>query len=163
MSAFLGLNILMGINQLPKIKQYWDSDLFLGNAGFKTIMPSRRFWILNRYLSYFGPAARKSNRQTCGPLFQSSKKLFKMFMCLEKIFQFDEGLVEFNGYFYFWLTFKQYMPKKPNKFVIKVWKLADSETYFGRQQNAGISKGLRKNEHFQGCLVNLKNFVKNHL
>ena len=28
-------------NQLPKIKQYWDSDLFLGNAGFKTTMP---FW-----------------------------------------------------------------------------------------------------------------------
>jgi hypothetical protein len=35
MSAFLGLNISMGINQLPKISLYWDSDLFFGNTGFK--------------------------------------------------------------------------------------------------------------------------------
>ena len=38
----------------------------------------------------------------------------------------DECLIKFNGR----LSFKQYMPKKPNKFGIKVWMLADSETYF---------------------------------
>ena len=89
MSAFLGLNILMGINQLPKIKQYWDSDLFLGNAGFKTIMPSRRFWILNRYLSYFGPAARKSNRQTCknlAPYFKAQKNFSRCLCAWKKYF-----------------------------------------------------------------------------
>ncbi|CAB3997610.1 Hypothetical predicted protein [Paramuricea clavata] len=36
----------------------------------------------------------------------------------------DEGLIKFNGR----LSFKQYMPKKTNKFGIKVWMLADSET-----------------------------------
>ncbi|KAL9983136.1 hypothetical protein ACROYT_G005268 [Oculina patagonica] len=38
----------------------------------------------------------------------------------------DEGLVKFNGR----LSFKQYMPVKPDKFGIKVWLLADAETYY---------------------------------
>lgn len=31
MRAYLGLNIIMGINQLPSNKDYWVKDLFLGN------------------------------------------------------------------------------------------------------------------------------------
>ncbi|XP_028416126.1 piggyBac transposable element-derived protein 4-like [Dendronephthya gigantea] len=49
MSAFFGLNILIGINRLPRISLYWDSDIFLGNSGFKTTIPLRRFWILKKY------------------------------------------------------------------------------------------------------------------
>ena len=55
MCSFFGLNILMGINQLPKISLYWDSDLFLGNAGFKTTIPLKCFWILNRYFHISDP------------------------------------------------------------------------------------------------------------
>ena len=59
---------------------------------------------------------------------------------LGKNISIDEGLIKFNGR----LSFKQYMPKKPNKFGIKIWMLADSETYFvprfqvylGKRQNA---------------------------
>jgi hypothetical protein len=61
MSAFFGLNILMGINKLPTIRSYWDSNLFLGNAGFKTTIPVKRFEIFKQVFSYFGPAARKPN------------------------------------------------------------------------------------------------------
>lgn len=38
MRAYLGLNIVMGINQLPSYKDYWSKDLFLGNEGTKSIM-----------------------------------------------------------------------------------------------------------------------------
>ena len=38
----------------------------------------------------------------------------------------DEGLEKFNGR----LSFKQYMPMKPDKFGIKVWLLADTDTYY---------------------------------
>ena len=38
----------------------------------------------------------------------------------------DEGLVKFNGR----LSFKQYMPMKPDKFGIKVWMLADADNYY---------------------------------
>jgi hypothetical protein len=59
-SAFFGLNILKGINQLPKISLYWDSDLLLGNTGFKTTIPLKHFFILNRYFHISDP--RQENK-----------------------------------------------------------------------------------------------------
>ncbi|XP_013863760.1 piggyBac transposable element-derived protein 4 [Austrofundulus limnaeus] len=50
MKAYVGLNILMGINQLPDTGMYWASDIFIGNAGFKKTMTSRRFEKLTQYL-----------------------------------------------------------------------------------------------------------------
>ena len=141
MSAFFGLNILMGINELPKISLYWDSDLFLGNAGFKTTIPLKRFWLLNRYFHISDP--RQENRTDkltkIRPLISKLENAFQRVYVPGKNLSIDEGLVKFNGR----LSFKQYMPKKPNKFGIKVWMLADSETYFvprfqvylGKQEN----------------------------
>ncbi|CAG07888.1 unnamed protein product [Tetraodon nigroviridis] len=50
MRAYMGLNILMGINQLPDTGMYWASDIFIGNAGFKKTMTARRFEKLTQYL-----------------------------------------------------------------------------------------------------------------
>uniref|UniRef100_A0A3B3Y771 PiggyBac transposable element-derived protein domain-containing protein n=1 Tax=Poecilia mexicana TaxID=48701 RepID=A0A3B3Y771_9TELE len=50
MKAYVGLNILMGINQLPDTGMYWASDIFIGNAGFKKTMTARRFEKLTQYL-----------------------------------------------------------------------------------------------------------------
>ena len=33
MRAFFGMNVIMGINNLPGYKLYWHKDSFLGNAG----------------------------------------------------------------------------------------------------------------------------------
>ena len=49
MSAFFGLNILMGINQLPNKRLCWDSNPFLGNAGFKKTISLKHFKLLSRY------------------------------------------------------------------------------------------------------------------
>ena len=35
MRAFFGMNVIMGINNLPGYKLYWHKDSFLGNAGIK--------------------------------------------------------------------------------------------------------------------------------
>ena len=142
MSAFFGLNILMGINQLPKISLYWNSDLFLGNAGFKTTIPLKRFWISNRYFHISDPWQENPMDKLAKirPLISKLKNAFQNVYVPGKNLSIDEGLIKFNGR----LSFKQYMPKKPNKFGIKIWMLADSETYFvprfqvylGKQQNA---------------------------
>ena len=128
MSAFFGLNILMGINQLPRIPLYWNSDLFLGNTGFKTTIPLKRFWILNRYFHISDPRQENPTDKLTKirPLISKLEKAFQNVYVPGKNLSIDEGLIKFNGR----LSFKQYMPKKPNKFGIKVWMLADSETYF---------------------------------
>ena len=41
--AFLGVNILMGINKLPTIKSYWSVDEGLGNPLIQKAMARGRF------------------------------------------------------------------------------------------------------------------------
>ena len=64
MSAFFGLNIFMGINQLPNKRFYWDSNPFLGNAEFEKTISLKHFEILSRYshISITELSARGSNR-----------------------------------------------------------------------------------------------------
>ncbi|XP_028403936.1 piggyBac transposable element-derived protein 4-like [Dendronephthya gigantea] len=141
MSAFFGLNILIGINRLPRISLYWDSDIFLGNPGFKTTIPLRRFWILKKYFHISDPRQENATDKLTKirPLISKLENAFQNAYVPGKNISIDEGLVKFNGR----LSFKQYMPKKPNKFGIKVWMLADSDTYYvprfqvylGKQQN----------------------------
>ena len=49
-SAYLGLNILMGIHRLPQLDMFWDSDEFIGVEGFKKTIPKQRFKTLGKYL-----------------------------------------------------------------------------------------------------------------
>jgi len=57
----------------------------------------------------------------------------------------DEGLVKFNGR----LSFKQYIPMKPDKFGIKVWLLADADTYYVPHFQVYLGKNRMNSELFQ--------------
>ena len=56
-SVYLGLNILIGIYELPQLAMYWDSDEFLGVEGFKKTIPKHRFMTLGKYLYLVDPTA----------------------------------------------------------------------------------------------------------
>ena len=45
-SAYLGLNIYMGIHSLPQIDMFWDSDIFVAVEGCKNTIPKQRFSVL---------------------------------------------------------------------------------------------------------------------
>ena len=66
-SAFLGLNSLMGIHELPQIRMYWDSDEFIGAEGFKKTIPKQRFF----YPQQIYPPCRSHERRSSGPSVQS--------------------------------------------------------------------------------------------
>ena len=44
LAAFLGINILMGINRLPATKDYWSVEEGLGNALIQKAMRRAHFW-----------------------------------------------------------------------------------------------------------------------
>ena len=50
LDAWLGLNILFGINHLPEVKQYWSSNELLGNNAVKKVMARSRFEKLSEYI-----------------------------------------------------------------------------------------------------------------
>ena len=146
-SAYLGLNILMGIHRLPQLEMFWDSDEFIGVEGFKKTIPKQRFKTLGKYLHLVDPGDEDANDVLC--------KVRSLVTLLEDKFadayipgknvSVDEGLVKFNGR----LSFKQYMPMKPDKFGIKVWMLADADNYYVPRFQVYLGKNRTNSELFQ--------------
>ena len=50
--AFLGINIIMGIDQKPALTHYWSTDPYLGNQGIQSVMP-REHHLSNTILIWF--------------------------------------------------------------------------------------------------------------
>ena len=97
--------------------------------GFRFVFRKYRLQIpaLNRYFHISDQRQEnKTDKFTKIRTLISKQNAFENVYVPGKNISIDEGLIKFNGR----LSFKQYMPKKPNKFGIKVWMLADSETYF---------------------------------
>lgn len=146
-SAYLGLNILIGIHELPQLAMYWDSDEFFGVEGFKKTIPKHHFMTLGKYLHLVDPAAEDRNDLLCKvrPLVTRLEQKFAEAYIPGKNITVDEGLVKFNGR----LSFKQYMPVKPDKFGIKVWLLADADTYYVPRFQVYLGKNRTNSELFQ--------------
>ena len=146
-SAFFGLNILIGIHQLPTVSMYWDSDIFIGVEGFKKTMPRHRFVELSKYLHLVDPNDEDPSDLLAKvrPLVDRLQEKFRDAYIPRKNIAVDEGLVKFNGR----LSFKQYMPMKPDKFGIKVWLLADADTYFIPRFQIYLGKNRHNSELFQ--------------
>ena len=64
-SAYLGLNILIGIHELPQLAMYWDSDKFTGVEAFKKTIPKYRFMTLGKYLHPADSTAEDQNNLLC--------------------------------------------------------------------------------------------------
>ena len=41
--AFLGVSVVMGVNILPSISDYWSSNQFLGNEGIQKVKTKNRY------------------------------------------------------------------------------------------------------------------------
>ena len=68
-----------------------------------------------------------STEQACGNA--NYDKLFKIYKILSIIvdnLSLDEAMIAFKG----WLSFHQYMPRKPAKYEIKVWMATDSQNCY---------------------------------
>lgn len=126
---------------------YWDSDEFFGVEGFKKTIPKHHFMTLGKYLHLVDPAAEDRNDLLCKvrPLVTRLEQKFAEAYIPGKNITVDEGLVKFNGR----LSFKQYMPMKPDKFGIKVWLLADADTYYVPRFQVYLGKNRTNSELFQ--------------
>ncbi|XP_060562864.1 piggyBac transposable element-derived protein 4-like [Ruditapes philippinarum] len=146
MRAFLGINILMGINQLPEAKMYWSTDPLIGNTAVSKIMTINRFQQIMKYL-HVSDRTTEPTRDQPGfdklfkvrPVLDSLSDTFRRYFTLHREVSIDEAMVAFAGR----LSYRQYMPAKPVKRGIKVWMLCDAQSaylsrfdiYLGRQEN----------------------------
>ncbi len=142
--AYFGFMILMGINWLPALSDYWRKDSTYHYAPVADRIPRDRFFAISRYLHFM------DNRALVGRDDPSYDKLGKVRPVLNILAErflacfaphcqnaIDEGMIPFKGR----SSMKQYMPKKPTKRGFKAWVRADSvkgyvceaEIYTGKQ------------------------------
>ena len=62
MKAFLGFSILMGINQLPAVKDYWKKSEYLHYSPIADRIPRNRFLEISRYIHFVDNSTTRLSR-----------------------------------------------------------------------------------------------------
>ena len=136
--AYLGFSILMGINHLPALDDYWSTYPALHYSAIADRITRDRFREITRYL-HFVDNASLTPRGSPGyvrlgkvrPVINHLSSRFSDLYDPHQEVAVDEAMIKFTGR----STLKQYMPLKPVKRGIKVWALVDSHNgYFHKFQ-----------------------------
>ena len=129
--AYLGMNIAMGIVDLPEHTDYWTQEPMLRSPWFSCVMSLKRFKAISRFLHFADNVLALSRdnpsydrlwkiRPVIDSIQRQSQKAYTPGKCVSV----DESMIGTRGR----LSFIQYMPKKPTKCGIKVWVCSESVT-----------------------------------
>jgi len=157
LEAYFGFNILMGINCLPSIEDYWKKNPIYHYSPIAERISRDRFREISRYLHFADNAtlAPRASPQydrlgKIRPLLEYLETRFSVVFTPGQDLAVDEAMIKFQGR----SSFKQYMPKKPTKRGIKVWVLADSTNgYFSRLQIYTGKKGNKPEQNLGSRVV----------
>lgn len=172
--AFIGLLLLAGV-----YRSYGESTESLwhetkGRPAFRATMSLQRFQILSRVIRFDNRTCRVSNDKLAPirTLWETWNSNLKRLFNVHENVTVDEQLVPFRGR----CPFKQYMPKKPARYGIKIWTLCDSLTtyawnmqiYTGKrpdgnpETNQGMRVVLDLTKGLKGINVTADNFFITH-
>ncbi|XP_060064742.1 piggyBac transposable element-derived protein 4-like [Ylistrum balloti] len=129
--AFISINIIMGIRQLPRLWNYWSTDERFSDPYISSIMTKSRYMKLNQYI-HLRDTSDVPGRDS--PDYDPLCKVRTLINCISptlkenynpgKCLSVDEGMIGYKGR----IHFRQYMPAKPTKWGIKVWQICESDT-----------------------------------
>ena len=120
--VLLGIMIKMGIIGLPRFEMYWSNDYNIASISDK--LSRNRFWQLNKVLHFADNTHVITDREN--PNYGRLSKIRRLLTMLNekcrKMTQFqhhavDEQIIPFKGR----ASLKQYLPKKPKRWGIKVF------------------------------------------
>jgi len=130
--AFIAVNLLMGIKRLPNHRSYWNRrNEFLYCPSISTIMTYRRYEDITRCLHVAddsvpvvaGDDAEFDRLRKMRWLVTELQSRFKSTWNLHQEVTVDETMVPYKGKY---CPVRQYMPRKPTRWGVKVWCLADA-------------------------------------
>ncbi|XP_078734665.1 uncharacterized protein LOC144948862 isoform X1 [Lampetra fluviatilis] len=126
-STFLGVLLVMGINVLPELNQYWATDDCLGNQFIQRAMSRNRFKNLMRYLRLTDDEKMpKKGEAGYDPLYRVRPLIDHLLSAFHRHFvpfrdiTVDEATCRFKGT----MEFSPYAEAKPTKYGIKVFMSA---------------------------------------
>ena len=124
--AFLAIVLNVGIIHLPELEDYWQTSWVCSVPFFDRVLPRDRFelifWVLHVCHSNTGSPMKKIDK--VNTFFNMLLSKFRTSYDVGRNIAIDETMVGFCGRF----AAKQYMPKKPTKWGIKAFTMADSAT-----------------------------------
>ncbi|KAJ8958695.1 hypothetical protein NQ318_016422 [Aromia moschata] len=129
--VFIGINILMGVKNLPSYCEYWSSRPELRDYFIISAMTRDRFaWLLgNIHLADNSVMPRRGSpdfdKLQSSINFEYADNTFTESYKPSKDQSIDESMIRFKGR----STLKQFMPLKPIKRGYKVWIRADESGY----------------------------------
>ena len=162
--AYLGFCILMGINHLPALDDYWSKDPKLHYSPVADRITRDRFRDISRYLHFVNNDSL-TPRGSPGydrlgkvrPVIDHLSSRFSDLYNPHQEVAVDEAMIKFTGR----STLKQYMPLKPVKRGIKVWALADSHNgYFHKFQVYTGKEGSGEKQLGQRVVKDLTQHLK---
>ncbi|KAL4009285.1 hypothetical protein ACER0C_003137 [Sarotherodon galilaeus] len=170
--AYVGLLILAGVyrSKHESTLSLWNEKS--GRMVFRATMSEKRFHRISRALRFDDKLSRP--RRRCDKLapirhiWDMWTHRLEMMFCPGREICVDEQLVPFRGR----CGFRQYMPKKPGKYGLKIWAACDVDTayawrvqlYTGKaagerpEVNQGMRVVLELTEGLQGHAVTCDNF-----
>ncbi len=122
LQAYFGFCILMGINTLPSIEDYWKKNPVYHYAPIADRISRERFREISRYLHFtdnttLAPRASPQYDRLgkIRPVLEYLELRFSDVFTPGKDLAVDEAMIKFQGK----SSMKQYIPKKPTKRGIK--------------------------------------------
>eukprot|EP00795_Rhopilema_esculentum_P007360 gene7360-13095_t len=147
---FIGVNIAMGIANLPEMDDYWSKGSLFYMPWFAGIFTRNRFKQLLRYLHLVDNSKdlpwNDPNRDRLFKLVNivpSLNKSFQEMYCPSQNLSLDQQMIGTKSR----IGFLQYMPKKPKKFGIKLWALCEAMTGYCLQFQVYAGKTDGTAEH----------------
>ena len=126
----------MGMKRQPNVKSYWaKSEKLFYCPVISGLLTQRRFLALQKCLHITKPSASASDKSSsgydkmhqCRWLLDSIRNTYKDEWNLGKMCTVDEMMVKYKGKY---CPARQYMPKKPIKWGLKLWCLACASSKF---------------------------------
>ena len=130
MLAFLGLIINMGVIHLPYLKDYWSQQFVCRVPFFGEVFTRKRFlqifWMLHLETVSTSDHSLRTRTQKVSNFLKYIDARFREHFIPGQNLSVDESVVGFKGK----ISFITYNPKKPTKWGIRVYVLADSATSY---------------------------------
>lgn len=153
MRAFFGLLLTAGHLKQNNASYITLWSIKYGSPIFRATMSLGRFKSLLRFIRFDDKTTRSTRRATdkftpIRDIFEEINKKFSQFYIPGDFLTVDEQMIGWRGR----CPFLQFMPKKPDKYGMKMWWICDARTgyplcgipYHGKEGNVRAAAGLGK-------------------
>lgn len=121
--AYFGFIILMGINRLPELRDYWSTNPCLHYTPIASKIARDRFEEISRYLHFVDNTTIPghddpvfSRLQKVNPILLAMKRKYRKIFSPYCDVSCNEAMMKFKGQ----STMKQYIPNKPISWRFKI-------------------------------------------